>query len=85
MQGYAQGVLWTELYIDPFVECFKIATLGKSCWQKLSLPEKIYLSMDISADFLLIVSYIQGALRKELFGASFVELFKNANLGNSYW
>ena len=33
----------------------------------------------ISAGFLLIVSYIQGALI-----ASFIELFKNTNLGKSY-
>ena len=38
----------------------------------------------IFADFLLILSYMQGALRKELLIASFVELFKNANLRKSY-
>ena len=38
----------------------------------------------VYADFLLILSYIQGALRKELLIASFVELFKNANLRKSY-
>ena len=38
----------------------------------------------IFADFLLIVSHLQGALRKELLIASFIELFKNPYLGKSY-
>ena len=43
MEGYVQRALWKELHIDPFVECFKTATLEKSYWYKLSVPEKIYL------------------------------------------
>ena len=38
----------------------------------------------IYADFLLMEDYVQGALRKELLIASFVERFKYANLGNFY-
>ena len=30
MEEYAQGALQKELHIDPFVEHFKIANLGKS-------------------------------------------------------
>ena len=62
--------------------------LKQLLWE--SLTDKIYHYLEnlpkhyIFADFLLIVSYIQGALRKELLIASFVELFKNANLGKSY-
>ena len=29
-EGYVQGALQKELHIDPFVECFKTATLGNS-------------------------------------------------------
>ena len=38
----------------------------------------------ISVDFLLIEGYAQGALRKELHIAPFVEHFKIATLGRSY-
>ena len=38
----------------------------------------------ISADFLLMESYVQCALRKELRIAPFVECFKTATLGKSY-
>ena len=31
MEGYVQGALRKELRIAPFVERFKIATLGRSC------------------------------------------------------
>ena len=30
MEGYVQGALRKELHVDPFVERFKTATLGKS-------------------------------------------------------
>ena len=30
MEGYVQDALGKELQIDPFLECFKTATLGKS-------------------------------------------------------
>ena len=32
MEGYVQGALRKELHIAPFVERFKITTLGKSYW-----------------------------------------------------
>ena len=38
----------------------------------------------ISFDFLLMEVYVQGALRKELQIAPFVERFKTACLGRSY-
>ena len=38
----------------------------------------------ITAEFLLIESVVQSALRKELFIAPFVERFKTATLGKSY-
>ena len=31
VEGYVQGALQKKLRITPFVECFKIATLGRSC------------------------------------------------------
>ena len=31
IKGYVQGVLRKELHIAPFVESFKIATLGRPC------------------------------------------------------
>ena len=38
----------------------------------------------VFSDSLLILSYAQGALRKELLMARFLELFENATLGKSY-
>ena len=38
----------------------------------------------ISVEFLLVVGYLQCALRKELRIAPFVERFKTASLGRSY-
>ena len=49
-----------------------------STWNKL-------LKHGISAEFLLVEGYVQGALRKELRIAPFVERFKIATLGKSYW
>ena len=37
IQGYVQGALRKELFIAPFVEHFKITTLGKSQWLHLSM------------------------------------------------
>ena len=31
IEGYVQGALRKELHVSPFVERFKIATLGRSC------------------------------------------------------
>ena len=39
----------------------------------------------ISAEFFLMEGYLQGALRKELYIAPFVERFKTLTLGRSYW
>ena len=47
--------------------------------------EKYFPKNCIFADSLLIVSYIQGTLRKELIMATFLEPFKNAALVKSYW
>ena len=49
-----------------------------SPWNKL-------LKRCISVEFLLVKGYVQGALRKELLLAPFVERFKTATLGKSYW
>ena len=38
----------------------------------------------ISVEFLLVGGYVQGALRKEMFIASFIVRFKNAALARSY-
>ena len=38
----------------------------------------------VSAEFLLVEGYLQGALRKELRIVSFAERFKTASLGMSY-
>ena len=48
-----------------------------STWNKL-------LKHCISVEFLLVKCYVQGALRKELPLAPFVERFKTATLGRSY-
>ena len=64
------------------------SALKKLLWE--SLADKSYHYLEnlpkhcIFTDILLIVSYIKDALRKELLVASFVELFKNANLVKSY-
>ena len=42
------------------------------------------LKLCISAEFLLLEGYVQGALQKELHIAPFVERFKTATLGKSY-
>ena len=47
-----------------------------STWNKL-------LKYCISAKFLLMEGYVQGALRKEMHIAPFVERFKTVALGNS--
>ena len=47
-----------------------------STWNKL-------FKHGISVDFLLMEVYVQGALRKELHIATFVERFKTATLGRS--
>ena len=39
----------------------------------------------IFVEFLLVEGYMQGALRKELRIAPFVESFETASLGRSYW
>ena len=44
MEGYVQGALRKELHIDPLVERFKTATLGKFYWKNVSLPGKISLN-----------------------------------------
>ena len=38
----------------------------------------------ISVEFLLVEGYVQGAVRKEMFIASFIVSFKNATLATSY-
>ena len=38
----------------------------------------------ISVEFLLVEGYVQGAVRKEMFIASFTVSFKNATLARSY-
>ena len=78
MEGYGQGGPQKGLLIDPFVEHFKTANLGK-----LSLPGRIHLSIIflwLSAASRLHTS----AVRKELLIASFIELFKNVALGKYY-
>ena len=86
MEGYAQGALRKELRVDPFVEPLK-----QRLWESLTDKSCHYLEIYTQALYFcwILVSYIvnniQGALRKELLIASFVEVFKNANLGKSYW
>ena len=42
MEVYVQGALWNVLHITPFVERFKIATLGRSCSWVLPVLRIIY-------------------------------------------
>ena len=57
-----------------------------------SLPDKNFISTwnnlprhRVFADSLLIASYVQGALRKELLMAPFIKRFKTVTLRKSYW
>ena len=72
-----------EAVFAPFVERFK-----KILFE--GLPDKFYQYLEQLAktlrfaDSLLVVGYVEGALRKELLMVPFVERFKTATLGNSY-
>ena len=64
--------------------------LWKMLWE--SLPDKSYqylaqfvYALCFFADSLLIVSYVLGALQKELHIAPFIERFKTVALEKSYW
>ena len=83
IEGYVQGALRKELHICPFVERFKIATLGRSCWWLLPVLGIIYSKNWISSEFLLMEGYVQGALWKDLHIVPFVERFKRTTLGKS--
>ena len=85
VEGYLQGALQKELRIAPFVERFKTAFLGMSYWWILPALGMNWLKHWISVEFLLIENYLQGALRKELRIAPFVERFKKTALGRSCW
>ena len=67
----------------PSIERFKTATLGRS--YRCILPLLWTIFKNISVEFLLVEGYLQGALQKELRIAPFVERFKTAFLGMSYF
>ena len=79
IEGYKQGALQKELIFAPFVERFKTGTLRKLPDNFISTYSKL-LKHFIFARFLLIEGYEQGALRKELIFAPFVERFKTGTL-----
>ena len=61
--------------------------LKQLLWESLTDKFCSYNSLkhSISAEFLLMEGYVQGALRKQLHIAPFVECFKAATLGKPYW
>ena len=65
-----------------FVERFKTATFGSLADEFCQHRHKL-IGHCISAKFLLMEGYVQGALRKEMHIAPFVERFKTVALGNS--
>ena len=83
IESLAQGALRKELLIAPFVERLKTVILGKS-YERFWQYWNNLLKFCISAKCLLIESLPQGALRKELPIAPFVERLKTAILGKSY-
>ena len=84
IEGYVQGALRKELHIAPFLERFK------KNYRKVLLINFVriwhnLLSHCIFAKFWLMEDYVQGALRKELQIAPFLEHFKTTTLRKSYW
>ena len=75
IESLAQGALRKELLIAPFVERLKTVILGKS-YERFWQYWNNLLKLCISAEFLLIEDLVQGALRKELAIAPFVECLK---------
>ena len=78
-----QGALRKELIFAPFVERFKAGTLRKVFLINFISTYSKLLKHFIFPRFLLIEDYEQGALRKELIVAPFVERFKTATLRKS--
>ena len=78
-------VLYERSYALLLSQSVKTASLGRSYWWILPVLGINWLKHWISSDFLLIQSYLQGAQRKELCIAPFVERFKITTLGRSYW
>ena len=74
MEVYVHGIVQRSCSLLPLW-----STLKQLLWE--SLPDKFY--HRIFADSLLILSYVQGALWKELLTASFIEKFKTTSLGKS--
>ena len=83
MEGYVQGAIQMELHIAPLVKHFKTATSRRSSRRSFFSTWNNLLKHWISAEFLLVKGYVQGALRKEMRIAPFVERFKTATLGKS--
>ena len=77
------GALRKELHIALFVEHVETATLGRSYLCVFASTWNNLLKHCISVDFLLVEGYVQGALRKNLCIAPFVERFKAVTLGRS--
>ena len=76
MEVYVHGIVQRSCSLLPLW-----STLKQLLWE--SLPDKFYHC--IFADSLLILSYVQGALWKELLTASFIGKFKTTTLGKSHW
>ena len=74
--------------MDPVIVRFKTVALEKSYWSyqmHFCSTWNNLLKHCISVDFLLVEGYLKGAPRKELRIAPFVQRFKTASLGRSYW
>ena len=80
---FVQGALQNELFIAPFVECFKAVTPRRSPWQILTV---LLIPLEIAFPLLFCVEedFLEGAPRSALFIARFVKLFKAAILSKSY-
>ena len=83
MECYLQGAIRKELLITPFLDT-KNNYLGKVRLQMSNNTSNKMPKHCIFAKVFLIEDYVQGALRKELFIAPFVERFNTATLGKSY-
>ena len=79
------GVLQKELLIAPFTERFKTVALGKIFLIRFTHNYKKTRKHWISAEIWLMEVSVQGTLLKELHIPPFLERFKIATLGRSYW
>ena len=84
MKNFEYAALQKEMIIVPFVKCFEKKYFGKVVVNNFISTWNILPRHYVFVHFLLLVSYVLGALRKEMLMVPFVEPFKTANLGKSH-